>query len=381
MKFVFFIVCFSLSALSLPIKAQVLIEQEFVNDMDRFDWIAFSDRENARKQIEFENEIFELLGPDSVIIGLNLGKSDLIRLEQELELYRRDIKTGLSPERIKVAQEVIALHWAGIRRIEAQIKAHSGLISEASTGQATNGDLEEYYKGVWKLHEGDHKVVFNMVEKTDKPLYEALGANDEVYAEFITPYVQRQMEKIEDTAKAYWSSLQSSYSGQKELNNLDVAYLIELYMNSLEIYNCFNKNFTNRLETHQKSLMDAIENWHTHQALLGANSLIQTYNTYGDASNPRAVVSELLGFYEAPESVQDRIISFLRNDIFYSKQYIQTEDRTRLGARVLALIGLNSFDVATPEEQNLFNKSIEQGIIKYRNPHNFFGRSRPLPEI
>ncbi len=59
---------------------------------------------------------------------------------------------------------------------------------------------------------------------------------------------------------------------------------------------------------------------------------------------------------------------------------MNTDDTTLLGVRVDALIGLNSFGIATPEEQELFNKAVEQGIIRYRNPHTFSGRPRPLPE-
>ena len=381
MKLLFSFIFLLFSSLSLQIQAQILIEYEIAQNMNRFDWSAFSNKENIQKQIDFRNQRLIFFGAKiNTLTGLKIGKSQLIQIEQELDFYKQGIKTGLSTDRMKSAEEAIALHWDNINNIEAQIKTYAGLMREA-TGlpQPTVGSVEEYYNGVWELHEGDHEVVFNMVEKKNQALYNAFGRDDEAYAGFIAPYVQRQMERIESTAGAYWSSLQSSYSGQKELNNLDVANLIELYMNSLEIYNCFNKNFTN-IGVNQQVLMGSIKDWHTHQALLGANSLIETYNTYGDASNPRAVVIELLGFYEAPDSVRARIVSFLRNDIFYNNAYIYTDDRTRLGTRVNALIGLNSFDVATPEEQDLFNKAIGQGIIEYNNPHNFFGRPLPLPE-
>ena len=196
------------SAFSVQIQAQVLIEYEFVQDMDQFDWSTFSNIESVKKQIDFENEIFNLVGPGFIISGLNIGKSDLIRLEQELDLYRQGIKTGLSSDSIKLAEQAITLHWDNINNIEAQIKAYAGLGIEGLPQKLpTNGSVEDYYHGVWELHEGDHKVVFNMVEKKDQALYNAFGGNDEEYARFIAPYVKRQMERIGGTAGAYWSSL------------------------------------------------------------------------------------------------------------------------------------------------------------------------------
>ena len=379
------------SSFSLKIQAQVLIDYEVVQDMDRFDWSAFSNKSTIRADIEFENKIFNLLGPGSTIGDLNIGKSDLIRLEQELDLYRQGRKTGLSPNNIKLAEEAIALHWSNINNIEAQIKAYAGIGIKGLPPKPKVGSVEDYYNGVWELHEGDHQVVFNMVEKKDQALYNTFGGNDEAYTRFIAPYVKRQMQKMNNTAKAYYQTLdgdldyeiiiRSDYSEiKKQFKTLNVANLIDLYIHSLEIYNCFNKNFTNRVGVNQQSLMNSIRDWHTEQALLGANSLIQIHNVYGYKSNPSAVVMELLGFYKAPNTVKEQIISFLRDDIFYNSDYINTDDRKRLGARVDALIGFNSFGMATAKEEELFNKAIEQGIIKYYNPYTFFGRSLPLPE-
>ena len=378
MKLFFSFIFFFFSCLSFHTQAQVLIEHSIRSNMDQFDWLAFSDKETVRKQIDFEKHIFELLGPDSTITGLNIGKLDLVRLEQELDLYKRGIKTGL-PVDMREAEEAIQLHWENINSIEGQIKAYAGLAG-GSVEFMPIGKTEDYRNGVWELHKGDHELVFNMVEKKDEALYKELGANDEAYAKFIAPYVQRYMEKMGDTAGAYWGSLQSAYNTKGPLNTDDVASLIEMYSNSLEIYKCFNKNFKESEGMNQKELMSSIQSWHTSQALLGANSLIKTYENFGMASNPGAVTIELLGFYEAPAEVKEKIGVFLREDILNNELYINTDDTTLLGVRVDALIGLNSFGLATPEERELFNKAIEQGIIRYRNPHAFFGRQLPLPE-
>ena len=130
----------------------------------------------------------------------------------------------------------IALHWNNINSIENQIKAYAGLGGSVTVMTTTPmvGKMEDYYKGMRELHKGDYKVVFNMVEKKDEALYKALGSNDEVYAGFIAPYVQRYMEKMGGTAEAYWGALQSAYEGKGEFKTTDVARLIEMYSNHLK---------------------------------------------------------------------------------------------------------------------------------------------------
>ena len=184
---------------------------------------------------------------------------------------------------------------------------------------------------------------------------------------------------MENTSKAYWNSLQSTYSTRSPFNRDDIASLTEIYSGSLQIYESFIKNF-NRDGVHQRELLDSIQNWYTNQAVLGSNSLIEAYKIYGETSQPAAIVFSL-SFYGAPRKVKERIGAFLRNDILNNEDFINTEDRHKLGARVYGLIGLNSFGISTEEEKELFNKAIEQGIIKYYSPHSFFGSPTiPLPE-
>jgi len=91
----------------------------------------------------------------------------------------------------------------------------------------------------------------------------------------------------------------------------------------------------------------------------------------------------LFEFYDAPISVKERIGVFLREDILNNEEFIKADidDLQRLAARVNALIGLNYLNVATSEEQELYNKAIEQGIIRYNNIHSFSGSFVPLPEL
>ena len=382
MKLLFsFIFLFS-SALSFQSsQAQVLIEYPINLNMDKFNWSDFIDSNSVKEYMDFHNQRFNLLGPGfNTITGLNIGKSQLVQIEQELELYKKGMKKGLSPEIIGSAEEAIQLHWDNVNNIENQIKDYAVLGDSFDIVPTTPiGETLDYRNGVWELYKGDHEVLFNMVEKKDEALYQDLGANDEAYAEFISPYVKRYMAKIGDTAGAYWDSLQWAYNTQGPFNTDDVASLKEMYSNSLEIYKCFTKNFKEPVGESQKELMGSIQEWHTNQAFLGANSLIETYNNYGMEADPGAVVMGFFDFYEAPDNVKERIGVFLRNDILNNEEFINAEDTLRLGTRTNALIGLNYLGVSTPEEQELFNEAVRQGIIDYHNQHSFFGYPLPLP--
>ena len=385
MKLFFSLVFIFFSTFLFQIQAQVLIE--YPGGMSQFKWSAFSDSTNIQEYIKFRNEVFATLGAGFFTIsGINIDKSQLIEIEKELALYKQGIKTDLRVD-IGEAEKAIQLHWKNIISIEKQIQAYAGLgVSvedlEGITVAPMIGDAKAYRDAVWDLYQGDHEIVFNMVEKKDEDLYKALGGDDEAYAQFISPYVKKYTEKIEGTAKGYSASLQSAYAGKAELTELnknDVAKLIKMYSGSLEIYNCFNENFKNP-EKHQKALMVAIETWHREQGLLGADSLIETYENYGMEANPGAIVMSLWDFDEAPDEVKAKIGTFLRKDILNNADFINTEDRKRLGARVNALVGLKYFGILNPEEEKIFNQAIEKGIIiQSSKGDSFLGFSRPLP--
>ena len=103
------------------------------------------------------------------------------------------------PVDMREAEEAVKLHWENINSIKGQIKVYAGLGGSVSVMPMTSpfGKVEDYYKRMRELHKGDHEVVFNMVEKKDKALYKALGGNDEAYAGFIAPYMERYMGRIE----------------------------------------------------------------------------------------------------------------------------------------------------------------------------------------
>ena len=386
MKWFFSLLFIFFSSLSFQVQAQVLIPGPvFKYNFNQFNWLAFSSEENIQKHIDFSNQTLKLFGPGiRIITNLNLNKSDLIKLEQELALYKQGIKTDLRVD-IGEAEKAIQFHWENIRSIENQIQAYAGLgVSvedlEGITAVPMIGEAKVYRNAVWDLYQGDYKIVFNMVEKKDEDLYKALGGGDEAYARFILPYVEKYMEKIEGTAEGYFASLQSAYDTESSFNTDDIASLKEMYSGSLEIYNCFNENFKNPKGEGQQALMGAIETWHTKQGLLGADSLIETYENYGMEANPGAIVMSLWDFDDAPDEVKAKIGTFLRKDILNNEDFINTEDRKRLGARVNALVGLKYFGILNPEEEKIFNQAIEKGIIiQSSKGDSFLGFSRPLP--
>ena len=395
MKFLYSFVFFFCVSLPFQVQAQVLIPENIYRyDFNEFDWSAFINEDNIQKHIDFENQIFNLFGPDSVITGLNLGKSDLIRIEQELGLYKMGVKKGLSFEEIKLAEKAVQLHWENINSIENQMRAYAGLEGSAlsaPTDAATPmiGNTEDYYNGVWELYKGDHELLFNMVEKKDEALYKALGADDEAYAAFISPYMERYMGRIEGIAEVYHGSLLSAYEAPSQFNSNDVASLLEMYSGSLEIYKCFIKNFENLEGKYQSALRGKIKSWHIQQGVWGVEGLIGGYRSYrkeyGIGFQPSSVARGLWGFYEAPDEVKKGIGVFLRDDILNNEEFIRADDRESIRARADALLGLNYMGVLNERERELFEKAVEQGVIENLGPgvkgrDVFHVRPLPLPE-
>ena len=370
--FVFLIFSF----LSIQSQAQVLIKQSISENMDLFDWQAFIDKENIQKNIGFRNQGFNLFGANiNILDRLNFDKLDLVQLEKELELYKQGVKRALSSEDIQRAEEAIKLYRDNIEIIENAILEQgfkAGFITEATpTAQA-------YRKAIQELYQTDHEIVFNLVEKTDKRLFSALGANDEAYAKLILPQVDQYAKKMGKITQSYYDSLWSADQNQ-DLSVKNMDHLIDTHSSSLQIYNCFKKNFKNPVGEHQIALMNTIGNWYGQQSALGAKGLIEAY-TKGIVSNPWFVVSKLHRFTSAPQGVKVMIAEFYRKDILNNKDFINTDEQRKLGARVDALLGLKYLGFLNNEEQQLFDRALSAGVIEKVGKGNYFsGSSRPLP--
>ena len=366
---------------------------EYINyRIDQFDWEAFANKETLKKHIEHRNQTFNKHTIGIPVI-FYLDKIYLVRIEQELKLYEMGIKQGLSPKLIQVAKKAIALHWENINSKENQAKAYAGL---GSSVDVIHRKKRRYYKGIWELYTAEYEIVLNMVNKGDKRLYKTLGSNDEFYVKFITPYVKRHLKKIQDTAETYYNSLggeldyeipldRSYLYRETTFKSFNSTKLIDMYSDSLEVYNSFVKNFESRpIGLHQKELMRTIEDWYMHQAFLAVDGWIDSYKIYGINLKPLAVIAQLRKFYEAPMEIKKIIALFLRNDILNNKELMR-EYLFSLEAQIDALEILHSLELATAEDTELYNiakeqrhqrhqklikKSKEQRIIRERQTHS-----------
>ena len=390
--FLFFFFSSFLSVHQVQAQAKVLLEYEVSQDMNLFDWRVFIEEGEIQEQIGLRDRRFYYFGAGRPVLRrLNFDKLHLVQIELELGLYKRGLKLGLSGEEIERAEEAIERHWESIVGIEGQIRYYAGVSEwpldlEEDSSRPLFGKVEDYREGVWKLYEGDHEVLFSMVEKKYEGLYKDLEEDDEKYAELIRPSVGSYMKKIEDFSSLYHESLQSAYRGEisydeNDLYTNNVLNLDKIYLGSLEIYDCFKKNFKDEVwGEHQEALKSEILSWHTKQSMWGVDGYIEPYRR-GFESNPWFITNELQNFKKAPLEVRERIAEFYRNNMLYNEGFINTDEKRKLGARVEALIGLKYLDLLTEEEQELFDRAVSAGVIELVDEEDnvFWGESSPLP--
>ena len=350
-------------------------------NFDEFDWSAFSARASVQKKIDLRNELFRYLGADFVVSGVNLAKLDLTRIKQELELYKRGIKRGLSSEEIQQAEETIRLHRDNISSIEQAI-LDQGFQRNVIGLDAITPQMKSAISATKKLYQGDHEIVFNLVEKTDKRLFSALGSNNEAYAKLILPQVKQYTGKMGTIAKNYYNSLGfSNYQSEWGKNNINS--LVDMYSSSFTIYKCFLKNFKNPMGVHQQQLKRTIEDWYGQQSKWSATAVISAYRQQKGGINPWFAVGRLNKFKtETPLEVKTMIADFYKNDIINNPVFKDAKEDYKLGARVDALIGLKYLGVLGEneykEELKLFERALKEGIIKQVDQHSYFGYSRPI---
>ena len=374
-------------SLSLTVQAEYLIDVGISKNMDLFDWAVFLDEEHIEDLIDERNWLYSLYGPNFLIISdLNIAKSDLLKLEKELGLYKQGIKRGLSEEQIEKAEEAIRRHWENIKNIEMQFQYRAGLeLGEGFEALYTREkyllDVKGFNEGMWDLYDKDHKILFNLVEKMDENLYQnVLKGDDEAYAQLILPQVEKYTEKMQGITRSYYNSLLSIYEEQipfYKMENIKIGHLLNISEDSSTIYNCFLKNFENPTGEYQKKLKSVIEAWYGEQSYLGASSLIEAYNAYGYGANPSAIAYSLNDFRYAPIELREEIAAFYRREFIHNEEFINTDDSWSLGARVNALIGLKYFGLINEEELELFNRAIEQGVIEPRK-NSYLGHHDPI---
>ena len=380
----FFVAFFSF--FSLFIQAQVLIPgPAYEYDFNQFDWQAFSDPANIQKHIDFRNITLELLDQGVALFSkLKTDKIDLVRIEQELTLYRQGIKAGLSFEDIQRAERAIKLHKDNIESIESVI-LERGFSMVGAFG--TMPEHLAYRAAAGDLFQTDYRIVFDLVEKRDARLFLSGGANDEAYAKLILPQVKHYTEKMGEISQNYYDSLWSVAPADVEpaLSKGHINTLVDMYSGSRVIYNCFLKNFQNPTGASQQALKGIIQGWYEQQSEIGARGLIEAYRRQTEEVGPWFTVIELNKFKaKVPAGVKVMVSDFYKNDIINHPDFIDTEESSKLGARVDALIGLKYLGVLDEEgnraERELFERALEAGIIERLDKGNvFFGYNYPIP--
>jgi len=378
--------------ISFPSQAQVLMKYQVYQNMDQFDWLGFVNEENVRKHVDFTNQAFQDLGGQFIITRLKLDKLQLLRIEQELELYREGIKEGLSSDEIKLAKRTIDRHWNNIMNIERQIQAQAGFrVSMEKVGYSVGtptrvdrhlekSEVATYRDTVRVLYEGDYEVLLSIVEKENQNLYSSLAYNDEFFATLVLPQVEQYITKMGDIASFYHNALLSLDQGiVSEFDEDTIDTLMRIYYNSLEVYKCFLENFPNPVGESQERLKQIIESWYERQGVWGTKALMKAYK-YRIRDNPWEVARSFHDFKTLPLEEKIKIAEFYRNEFLYNRDFIHTDDLYKQGARTDALIGLKLFELLEDQELALFNRAIEEGSI------NNFGGSfsasiKPLPTL
>jgi len=361
--------------------------------MDQFDWLGFVDEESIQTYIDFRNQRFNLYGGAiNTITGLNIAKLQLLRIEQELKLYRLGVKEGLSSDEIELAKQTIDRHWNNIMNIESQIQLQAGFrvaIEKASysvfisnLGRFVERPIFAIYRdSVRNLYEGDYKVLLSIVEKENKNLYSSLAYNDESFAALVLPQVEQYTAKIGNIASFYHNAL--LFLDQNKTSTFDadnISVLLGMHDDSLEVYKCFLENFPNPVGESQENLRQIIESWHEQQSVWGAEALMRAYQ-YGVKKNPWAVAKSLHDFKTLPLEMKIKIAEFYRDEFLHNPDFIGTHDPYSQGARTNALIGLALLNFLKGQEVELFNRAIEEGVIKKVGEGSFLASTKPLPTL
>ena len=399
----FFLISFIFSSFFVQAQQGFIPKPVYEYDFNEFDWQSFTNEGNIQSIIDFRNETFNKLGIDFIIPYVNIGKADLLRIEQELSLYEQS-EEYLSAEEIAGAREAIRQHRENIFGIESVILDQGFEIQMIAAGTSEFSAMEREsvvqdtgtaIEVIKKLYKGDEDIVFNLVEKVDVGLFSALGGNDEAYAKAISPYVERYTAQMADISqRGYYEPLMSAgypiVTGEWGQEN--IKSLIDMHSGSYKIYKCFIKNFQNPVGEHQRALKQTIESWYESQSMLGASAVISSYKQAPEALkqapgafNPFVVVDRLNNFKaETPVEVKAMIAEFYKKDIINNPEFIETDDSYKWRTRADALVGLQYLGVLEEDryqaERELFERAIEAGVIKQLDATSYStDYIRPIP--
>ena len=224
--------------------------------------------------------------------------------------------------------------------------------------------------------------MFNIVEKNRSKFIQLFRSKFiQLFAKFTLAQVERYLLKMETIAEAFHSTLSSVDRDSASVLDEDTVYtLLFMHNDSLEIYNCFLKNFPNPEGENQQKLKNIIEDWHEKQSAWGAEALMKAYQ-YGIKSNPSVVAKGLHDFQTVPSETKAEIGAFYRDEFLNHPDFINTGNPARWGARTNALIGLKYLGLLEGDEVDLFNKALEEGVIQSVGENSFSRSIAPLPTL
>ena len=308
--------------------------------------------------------MFNIGGSSVLYISyINTEKSNLVKIEKQL--YRLEREGALSSTVIDSAKDAVKAHHKNLTDIENQIRAYAGLTGEEAEIELDRDAKKFYYSGAWELYKSDHQLVFDLIEKTDENFYRAFKGNDEEYIGFITDYVEPYIKQSRASAHIYSNFLDESFTAGTGFNISYVGRLGQMYLRSLDMYNCALKNFQIDGGANQKGLIESIGNWHEEQSQLSADWLMEAYKIdKGDNYiHAYSAVANIRKFKSAPESTKAKVEDFLR-DIWHDESLKAATDRIARELPLEALIGLKEFGALNEEEEEAFNSAFDQGIIR-----------------
>ena len=366
----FFILFFSFP---FQTQSQVLLEPGV--DISQIGWLSgFSNRENIEKYINSRKEDFNSFGiiPYN-ITGLNLDKKDLVEIQKEFYKQKQD----LDIDEIKKIEEAIGVHWESVKDIENEIRASAGFIPIESEKWGVEivevpsvNPYSDEYKGVWRLYKNEYKTIFDLIEKTDKDFYMALREDDEVYVEFISPYMNDYIEKSLIMSDTYTSVLKEAFKKPETFLGGYTSGLNWMSLRSHEIYKCFQNNFPNPVGENQQALMKAITVWYADQSLKGAKALMGEYDLLNENPSltsglPNSIVSNLLDYAheDTPQEAREELEEFFRRALVDDR--LEEGSFAQKSIYLNSLIGLKYLDALTSEEEEAFRRAEELGGIKF----------------
>ena len=319
---------------------------------------------NIQEHIKHRDDMFYIRGSSVLYISyINTEKSDLVEIDKQL--YKLEREGALSSTVIDSAKGAVKAHHKNLTDIENQIRAYAGLTGEEAVIKLDRDIKKFYYSGAWELYKSDHQLVFDLIEKTDENFYGAFN-DDEEYIGFITDYVEPYIEQSRASAHIYSNFLDESFTAGTGFNISYVGRLGQMYLRSLDMYNCALKNFQIDGGAKQKGLIESIGNWHEEQSQLSADWLMEAYKIdKGDNYiHAYSAVANIHKFKSAPESTKAKVEDFLREVWNDESLKAATDHRRAQKIPLKALIGLKEFGALNEEEEEAFNSAFDQGIIR-----------------